>query len=165
MGRGGRALLVGGFASAVRWSERVFLRSWGEVPHPPQDVSPPLASTHPPCVPSPRPNADEELKWLDWPQYLALCGELRRECAGRDAAGRRRQDTAVAQSLQRYLIFAILSCIPDRQVGVCSQAGVCLYEGGGGGGGRGGGSRWEQPGSWLSSGKRVGPAEKMASPG
>lgn len=107
--------------------------------------------------------SDEELKWLSWPEFLQLCGELRRECAGLDSAGRRRSDKAVAWSLQaraggrqhwhfssnnqhmpvqrhltpvcagfvtrpfsalppplslqRYLIFAIFSCVPDRQVG------------------------------------------------
>jgi hypothetical protein len=40
--------------------------------------------------------------------------ELKRECAGRDASGRRREASAVAWSLQRYLIFAILSCIPGK---------------------------------------------------
>lgn len=34
---------------------------------------------------------------------------------GRDAVGRQRSPVAVAWSLQRYLIFAILSCVPDRQ--------------------------------------------------
>lgn len=38
--------------------------------------------------------------------------ELRKECAGRDGSGRLREGSAVAWSLQRYLIFAILSCIP-----------------------------------------------------
>jgi hypothetical protein len=60
--------------------------------------------------------ADEQLKWLDWPQYLRVCGELRQECAALDSTGRKRADTAVAWSLQRYLIFAIFSCVPDRQV-------------------------------------------------
>lgn len=36
--------------------------------------------------------------------------------AGKDENGRLRSPTAVAWSLQRYLIFAILSCVPDRQV-------------------------------------------------
>ena len=35
--------------------------------------------------------------------------------AGLDVQGRRRSPAAVAQSLQRYLLFAILSCVPDRQ--------------------------------------------------
>ena len=40
--------------------------------------------------------------------------ELRLECAALDQSKRARAPTAVAWSLQRYLIFAILSCIPDR---------------------------------------------------
>ncbi len=31
--------------------------------------------------------ADESLKWLDWPEYLALVQELRKECAGKGPAG------------------------------------------------------------------------------
>lgn len=41
--------------------------------------------------------------------------ELRKECGGRDSTGRQRQSSAVAWSLQRYLIFAILSCIPGAR--------------------------------------------------
>ena len=52
---------------------------------------------------------------MSWPEYLALCSELRMECAALDVGGRRRSEASVAWSLQRYLIFAILSCIPDRQ--------------------------------------------------
>ncbi|KAL4451998.1 hypothetical protein ABPG75_007660 [Micractinium tetrahymenae] len=59
--------------------------------------------------------SDEEAKWLTWYEYLDLCEELRRECAALDSTGRRRSDAAVAWSLQKYLIFAILSCVPDRQ--------------------------------------------------
>ncbi|GAB4819278.1 hypothetical protein N2152v2_006324 [Parachlorella kessleri] len=58
---------------------------------------------------------DEALKWLDWLEYLAVVQELRRECAGRDSLGRVRSPASVAWSLQRYLMFAILSCVPDRQ--------------------------------------------------
>ena len=58
--------------------------------------------------------SDERLKWLDWPEYLATVQELRRECAGLNYKGIRRARPAVAWSLQRYLIFAILSSIPDR---------------------------------------------------
>lgn len=41
--------------------------------------------------------------------------ELKRECAGKDSQGRLREGSAVAWSLQRYLVFAILSCIPGAQ--------------------------------------------------
>ncbi len=40
--------------------------------------------------------------------------ELRSECAALDSIGRKRKATAVAWSMQRYLIFALLSCIPGR---------------------------------------------------
>ncbi|EIE19955.1 hypothetical protein COCSUDRAFT_19015 [Coccomyxa subellipsoidea C-169] len=60
-------------------------------------------------------SADEKLKWLEWPEFVTVVQELRKECAGRDSQGRQREGSAVAWSLQRYLIFAILSCIPDRQ--------------------------------------------------
>ncbi|KAI7842588.1 hypothetical protein COHA_003692 [Chlorella ohadii] len=59
--------------------------------------------------------ADEEAKWLSWPEFLRLCGELRRECGALGHNGKKRSDAAVAYSLQRYLIFAIFSCVPDRQ--------------------------------------------------
>ncbi|KAK9843821.1 hypothetical protein WJX81_007539 [Elliptochloris bilobata] len=59
--------------------------------------------------------ADESLKWLEWPQFLMVVNELRSECAARDSIGRKRTGAAVAWSIQRYLILALLSCIPDRQ--------------------------------------------------
>ena len=43
---------------------------------------------------------------------MQVVNELRRECAGKDNLGRARTSPAVAWSLQRYLIFAILCCIP-----------------------------------------------------
>lgn len=42
-------------------------------------------------LPSP---ADEEAKWLDWPEYLQVVQELKKECAG---------------------AWARLACVPDRQ--------------------------------------------------
>jgi hypothetical protein len=59
--------------------------------------------------------SEESLKWLDWPQYLALVKELKRECALLKPDGTPRPRRDVALSLQRYLIFATLSCVPDRQ--------------------------------------------------
>ena len=59
--------------------------------------------------------ADERKKWLDYPQYLSVCKELWKECAGLKPNGEQRADSDVAWSLQRYLIFSILSCCPDRQ--------------------------------------------------
>lgn len=69
-----------------------------------------------PAAPAaPAASADEEQKWLDWPQFLEVCAELRLECAALDERGRKRSPVAIACSLQRYLIFSILSCVPDRQ--------------------------------------------------
>ena len=61
------------------------------------------------------PVADARVKWLDWSQYLGVVDALREECAALDKDGRRRSPSAVAWSVQRYLIFGILSCVPDRQ--------------------------------------------------
>jgi hypothetical protein len=59
--------------------------------------------------------ANEELKWLSWAEYLRCVGVLRDECAGRDASGRLRSLESVAWSVQLYLIFSLLACVPDRQ--------------------------------------------------
>lgn len=63
--------------------------------------------------------ADEKPKWVDWNEYLFIVQELRRETGALkvDSQGKtlRRDDKDIAWSLQKYLIFAILSCIPDRQ--------------------------------------------------
>ena len=48
-----------------------------------------------------------------------VVNELRLECAERDSIGRKRTGAAVAWSLQRYLIFALLSCIPGTTQVVC----------------------------------------------
>ena len=63
--------------------------------------------------------SDEGMKWLEWPEYLRTVQELRRECAGRNHIGSKRTRSAVAWSLQRYLIFAILSSTPDRSAPSC----------------------------------------------
>lgn len=59
--------------------------------------------------------ADESAKWLDWPEYLQACRELHRECAALNSDGSLRPRSEVAWSIQRYLIFAILASVPDRQ--------------------------------------------------
>lgn len=63
--------------------------------------------------------SDEAAKWLDYPAYLAMTRELKREtgCLKELASGEivRRSDKDIAWSLQKYLIFAILGCVPDRQ--------------------------------------------------
>ena len=61
------------------------------------------------------PTADVRAKWLSWNEYLGLCKSLEDELAPRWHAGGTRTDQAVAWSLQRYLIFGVLSCVPDRQ--------------------------------------------------
>ena len=59
--------------------------------------------------------ADEAAKWLEWGEYLRVVESLRAECSSRTADGKLRSTTAIAWSIQTYLIFAILSCVPDRQ--------------------------------------------------
>lgn len=48
--------------------------------------------------------------------------ELKKECAALDAEGGVRPPKAVAWSLQRYLVLAILSCVPGEPLleNVCS---------------------------------------------
>ena len=87
--------------------------------------------------------ADEGAKWMGWPTYLHAVEALREEAlAGRDAHGRLRSRRAVAWSLQQYLIFSILACIPDRQrtLRELRLGRTLVRDGGGGGGGGGGGS-------------------------
>lgn len=57
---------------------------------------------------------DTAAKWLNWPDYLDLVSKLKAEVAGKNMSGKERSSRQVAISLQRYLMFAILSCIPDR---------------------------------------------------
>ena len=45
--------------------------------------------------------SDEDAKWLDWPDFLAVVEELRREAGAVNERGRRRTDAAVAWALQR----------------------------------------------------------------
>jgi integrase len=59
--------------------------------------------------------ADEEKKWLEWPEFLAVVEQLKTECNPIGQNNQRRSDSAIAASIQRYLIFAFLSAIPDRQ--------------------------------------------------
>jgi integrase len=59
--------------------------------------------------------ADDDRKWLEWDQYLALVEHLKLECAPLDCNGKERSEREIAMSVQRYLLFAILACIPDRQ--------------------------------------------------
>ena len=59
--------------------------------------------------------ADEKAKWIDWAEYLGIVEELRKETGALLPNGSRRENADIAWSLQKFLIFAILSCIPDRQ--------------------------------------------------
>lgn len=62
------------------------------------------------------PAADESLKWLDWPEFLACVHHLERECQPVYSYGARRTLRAIARSVQRFLIFALLAYMPpDRQ--------------------------------------------------
>ncbi|GAX85549.1 hypothetical protein CEUSTIGMA_g12964.t1 [Chlamydomonas eustigma] len=62
------------------------------------------------------PATDSALKWLDWPDFLKVVECLRLECANfRIGEVSPESNKRLAISLQKYLIFAILSCIPDRQ--------------------------------------------------
>lgn len=59
--------------------------------------------------------ADEKAKWVEWSEYLNIVNELKKECGALLLDGSRRDEKDIAWSLQKHLIFAILSCIPDRQ--------------------------------------------------
>lgn len=59
--------------------------------------------------------SDERLKWLEWDEYLTLVQKLKLECSPKYQLGSSRSKSAVAWSVQKYLIFGILSCVPDRQ--------------------------------------------------
>jgi integrase len=59
--------------------------------------------------------ADERKKWIEWPEFLAMVEQLKTECNPIGENNQRRSDSAIAASIQRYLIFAFFSAIPDRQ--------------------------------------------------
>ncbi len=59
--------------------------------------------------------ADEEKKWIEWPEFLAMVEQLKTECNPIGQNYQRRSDSAIAASIQRYLIAAFLSAILDRQ--------------------------------------------------
>lgn len=62
------------------------------------------------------PATDESLKWLDWPEFLACVHHLQQECQPFYSYGLKRSPTAIARSVQRYLLVALLAYIPpDRQ--------------------------------------------------
>lgn len=60
--------------------------------------------------------ADEEKKWVDWPQVLEVVDHLKQEATRlTDSKGKPRSPLAIAESQQRYLMIGILTCVPDRQ--------------------------------------------------
>ena len=60
--------------------------------------------------------SDEVAKWIEWPKYLWMVDELHKECGGIDKMSQKpRALKDIAWSLQKYLLFAVLSCVPDRQ--------------------------------------------------
>jgi len=59
---------------------------------------------------------DRSKKWLEWDEFLLCVQKLKAECSERKANKGKRSETAIAQSYQRYLIFAFLAYMPpDRQ--------------------------------------------------
>jgi hypothetical protein len=61
------------------------------------------------------PAADESLKWLNWPEFLACVHHLEAECQPVYSYGVMRSPTAIARSIQRYLLFAFLAYIPPNR--------------------------------------------------
>jgi site-specific recombinase XerC len=58
--------------------------------------------------------ADEASKWIDWPEFLNCVKQLKAECTPISKSNQRRSKSAIATSIQRYLIFAFFSAIPER---------------------------------------------------
>jgi hypothetical protein len=59
--------------------------------------------------------ASEEKKWIDWSEFLAVVQQLKVEYHSLLDKGEKASPQAKAAALQRYLIFALFSIIPDRQ--------------------------------------------------
>ena len=59
--------------------------------------------------------ADEDKKWIEWPEFLACVEQLKTECNPIGENNQRRSDSAIAASYQRYSIFAFFSALADRQ--------------------------------------------------
>jgi hypothetical protein len=59
---------------------------------------------------------DESKKWLDWPDFLQMVQQLKQECQTHYRHGERRSESAIAASVQRFLIVAFFAYLaPDRQ--------------------------------------------------
>lgn len=59
--------------------------------------------------------ASEEQKWINWSEFLAVVHQLKNEYQSLLELGEKASPQAKAAALQRYLIFALFSIIPDRQ--------------------------------------------------
>lgn len=60
-------------------------------------------------------NSQIDRKWMPWDEYLEFVKLLKTQCSVFTKTGRKRPPKAIARSYQRYLICAILACVPDRQ--------------------------------------------------
>lgn len=58
--------------------------------------------------------ASSAAKWIDWPEFLNCVKQLKAECAPIGKSNQQRSKSAIATSIQRYLIFAFFSAIPVR---------------------------------------------------
>jgi hypothetical protein len=58
--------------------------------------------------------SDEAAKWIDWPEFLNCVKQLKAECTPIGKSNQQRSHSAIATSIQRYLIFAFFSAIPER---------------------------------------------------
>lgn len=60
--------------------------------------------------------ANEDEKWLEWPEYLACVEYLKKDCSIYTSDGQPRTERAIAHSYKRYLVAAFLGYMPpDRQ--------------------------------------------------
>ncbi len=58
--------------------------------------------------------ANDASKWIDWPEFLNCVKQLKAECTPISKSNQHRSKSAIATSIQRYLIFAFFSAIPER---------------------------------------------------
>jgi integrase len=58
--------------------------------------------------------ANDASKWIDWPEFINCVKQLKAECTPIGKSNQQRSHSAIATSIQRYLIFAFFSAIPER---------------------------------------------------
>jgi hypothetical protein len=58
--------------------------------------------------------ASDVAKWIDWLEFLNCVKQLKAECTPISKSNQQRSKSAIATSIQRYLIFAFFSAIPER---------------------------------------------------